>query len=140
MPRFKLHISRSLLDAVIAHARAETPNECCGLLAGMIENGEGRVAWHFPLVNELFSPTEYLSESGSMIAAEKGRRTAGLEVLAIYHSHPASEPIPSKTDLARNYWGETVMHVIVGLAGIQASIRGWWLGETDFQEAEIVVT
>ena len=70
----------------------------------------------------------------------KAARAEGIEVLAIYHSHPASEPIPSMTDLANNTWGETAMHVIVGLAGTEVSVRGWWLGEKDFQEAEIDVT
>ena len=137
MPRFALHISRSLLDAVIAHARAELPNECCGLLAG---SADGRAMRHFPIRNDLASPTEYLTNARDLLDAMKASRADGIEVLAIYHSHPASDPIPSKTDLANNTWGENAMHVIVGLAGIQASIRGWWLGETDFQEAEIVVT
>lgn len=136
MPRPTLHISRALLDAVIAHARAEWPNECCGLLAG---SADGRVTRHFPIRNDLASPTEYLTNARDLLDAMKASRADGIEVLAIYHSHPASDPIPSKTDLANNTWGETAMHVIVGLAGIQASIRGWWLGETDFQEAKIVV-
>ena len=137
MPRPTLHISRALLDAVIAHARAEVPNECCGLLAG---SNDGRVKRHFPIRNDLASPTEYLTNARDLLDAMKAARVEGIEVLAIYHSHPASEPVPSKTDLANNTWGETAMHVIVGLAGTEASVRTWWLGEKNFQEAEIVVT
>ena len=137
MPRPTLHISRALLDAVIAHARAEVPNECCGLLAG---SNDGRATRQFPIRNDLASPTEYLTNARDLLDAMKAARAEGIEVLAIYHSHPTSEPIPSKTDLANNTWGETAMHVIVGLAGTEVSVRGWWLGEKDFQEAEIVVT
>ena len=52
-PFTRLLIPRSLLDAVLAHARAELPNECCGLLAGTVEEGVGRVVARYPLVNEL---------------------------------------------------------------------------------------
>ena len=106
------------------------------MLAGKVD---GRVMRQFPIRNDLASPTEYLTNARDMLGAMKASRADGIEVLVIYHSHPASDPIPSKTDLANNTWGETAMHVIVGLAGKDASVRGWWLGEKDFQEAEIVV-
>ena len=131
-----LHIPTALLEAVIAHARTELPNECCGLLAG---STDGRVTRLFPIRNDLASPTAYLTNARDLLDAMKSARAEGIEFLAIYHSHPASEPIPSKTDLANNTWGETAMHVIVGLAGTEASVRGWWLGEKEFQEADIVV-
>ncbi len=136
MTRFKLHLSRSLLDAAIAHARAVLPNECCGLLAG---SADGRVTRHFPIRNDLASSTEYLTNARDLLDALKASRADDIEVLVIYHSHPASAAIPSKTDLENNTWGETAMHVIVGLASNQATVRGWWLGENRFQEAEIVV-
>ena len=140
MPPFtRLLVPRPLSDAVIAHARAELPNECCGLLAGVIEDGVGRVTQHLPLVNELADPTEYFSEPRSIIAAEKARRAAGTEVLAIYHSHPTSDPVPSRKDLDRNFWGETAVHVIVGLAGDEPDVRAWWLTETDYRPAEYVI-
>ncbi|HEV3235646.1 MAG TPA: M67 family metallopeptidase, partial [Gemmataceae bacterium] len=80
---------------MIAHAKAELPNECCGLLAGtIIRDGSAiqiptrKVAKAYPLINELASPREYLSEPRSMLAAEKDMRLQGLQVLAVYHSHP----------------------------------------------------
>ena len=132
-----LHIPTALLEAVIAHARTELPNECCGLLAG---STDGRATRLFPIRNDRASPTAYLTNARDLLDAMKVSRTEGIEVLAIYHSHPASEPIPSKTDLANNTWGENALHVIVGLAGTEASVRGWWLGEKEFQEAEILVS
>jgi proteasome lid subunit RPN8/RPN11 len=136
MPPFtRLLIPRPLLDAVLAHARAELPNECCGLLAGVIEGDVGRVTQHFPVGNDLASPTEYATNARDMLAALKATRSAGTDVLAIYHSHPTSVPVPSRKDLDRNFWGEAAVHVIVGLAGDEPDVRAWWLTETDYRPA-----
>jgi proteasome lid subunit RPN8/RPN11 len=121
-----LTIPRAVFDAVVAHATAERPNECCGLLAG----SGNRVTAHFPLVNELHSPTAYRSEPRSMLAAMKAMRRDGLELVAIYHSHPTSDPIPSKRDRAENEYGETVT-VIVGLAGPEPDVRVWRMTATE---------
>src|SRR6516164_9346730 len=59
---FRLLIPRSLFDAMLAHALVELPAECCGLLAGRVEGGVGVVTDRYPLVNELASATEYVSE------------------------------------------------------------------------------
>src|SRR5262245_61337598 len=117
-----LTIPRPVLESVIARARAEYPKECCGLLAG----SAGRVTKHHPLVNELASPTAFRSEPRSMLAAMKAMRADGTELLAIYHSHPSSEPVPSRRDVAENEYGD-VVHVIVGLGVGGPDVRAWLL-------------
>jgi proteasome lid subunit RPN8/RPN11 len=132
---FRLLIPRSLFDAMLAHALVELPAECCGLLAGRVEGGVGVVTDRYPLVNELASATEYVSEPHSMFAAYKAMRAAGTDVLAVYHSHPTSAPVPSRRDLERNY-SEGVVNLIVGLAAESPVVRGWWLTSTGYREAE----
>jgi proteasome lid subunit RPN8/RPN11 len=84
---------------MLTQARAELPNECCGLLAGRLDPVAVRhVQACYPLVNALARPTAYLSEPRSMFAAMRDMRELGIDVLAIYHSHPSSDPIPSRTD------------------------------------------
>lgn len=134
----RLVIPRMVLDAVIAHARGQLPNECCGLLAGVIDGDTGRVSQHFPVRNDLASPTEYLTDPRDLLAAMKATRAAGTEVLAVYHSHPASPPVPSRKDIERNTWGETAVHVIVGLGGDEPEVRAWWLGENEYREAVLI--
>lgn len=135
----RLLIPREVLDAVVAHARDEMPDECCGLLAGLVEGETGRVTQHFPVRNDLASPTEYLTNPRDLLDAMKAARAAGTEVLAVYHSHPASEPVPSRKDIERNTWGETAAHVIVGLVGAEPDVRAWWLGEAGYREAQLEI-
>ncbi len=130
---------------MLAQARAELPNECCGLLAGTAEPAApvgpplGRVMERYPLVNALASPVAYESEHAGLFAAHKDMRLRGLDVLAIYHSHPAAAPVPSRTDLARNYC-PGVVYLIISLQTEPALMRGWWLAETTFREAEFIVS
>jgi proteasome lid subunit RPN8/RPN11 len=129
-----LTIPRAVLDAVVAHARKEYPNECCGLLAG----SGIRVTRHFPLVNELASPTAYRSEPRSMLNAIKAMRRDGLELVAIYHSHPTSDPVPSRRDVAENEYGETI-YLIVGLANAEPVVQAWRMTPTGTVGVELVV-
>jgi proteasome lid subunit RPN8/RPN11 len=125
---------------MVKQAQAELPNECCGMLAGRIENEAagpvGRVLRRYPLVSAAASPREYESEPRSMFAAEKARRAEGLEFLAVYHSHPASRPVPSAADLERNY-SPGVVHLIVSLQTDVPEIRGWWLDRDSYREAAV---
>ena len=73
---FRLLIPRPIYEAMLAHALAELPAECCGLLAGTIIDGVGTVLHHFPLVNVLHSPTEFESEPRSMLDAQKAMRAS----------------------------------------------------------------
>jgi [CysO sulfur-carrier protein]-S-L-cysteine hydrolase len=136
---FRLEVPRAVFEAILEQARAELPNECCGLLAGTVEDEVGRVVERYALVNELASPVEFVSEDRSHFVADKDMRRKGLDVLAVYHSHPTTAPVPSRKDLARNY-SVDVVNLIISLAGPEPVVRGWWLTETDYREAELTVT
>lgn len=73
-----------------------------------------------------------------MLAAHKTMRATGTEVLAVYHSHPTSDPIPSRRDRERNY-SEQIVNLIVGLKGAVPEVRTWWLTADDAGEAEYVI-
>ncbi len=125
----RLRIPRPIFDAMLAHARAEHPNECCGFLAG----ANGCVTHRFPLVNALASAIAYDVEPRELLAAHRAMRALGIGEVAVYHSHPTSAPIPSASDLSRNGYGATIPHVIIGPGN---EVRAWWLGEASFEEAE----
>lgn len=125
---------------MLAQAVAELPNECCGLLGGIASDGTrpARVVRALPLVNALASPIEYESEPRSMFDTIRDLRRKGLEAVAVYHSHPNSPPIPSRTDLARN-WSEQVVNLIISLQFAQPEVRGWWLTAEGYREASCEV-
>ena len=120
---------------MIAQARAALPNECCGLLAGHVEGEVGRVEAHYPLANAAASPIEYLSDPQSMFDAVRAMRKRGIDILAVYHSHPTSEPIPSRKDCERNF-SEEVVNLIVSLEKGEPAVRAWWLTGEAFREAD----
>ena len=130
---------------MISHARAELPAECCGLLSGRVPianevQADIVVERCYRLGNKLGSPTEFESDSRSMIDAARDMRECGTDMIAIYHSHPCPPPYPSRKDLERNFYGDSVVHLIISLAGAMPEVRGWWLHEADYETAEWEVT
>ena len=132
----RLTIPDVLLTEVIEHAGDEAPLECCGLLAGHIEAGTGVVTTRYAVGNALRSQTEYETDARDMLFAFRHMREHGLELLAVYHSHPASEPVPSRRDVERNTYGTTVVHLIVGLGGPEPAVQAWWLTENGYRAAK----
>src|SRR5213075_1068459 len=75
---FRLVVPRPIYDDMLAQARAELPNECCGILAGTIatvgDERIGRVQRRYPLVNALASPVEYNADVKGHFQAERDMR------------------------------------------------------------------
>ena len=132
-PFARLVIPKAILDAVLSQARAELPNECCGVLAGQVDLGVGTVSQHFPVRNDLSSPKSYATNPRDLLHVLRATRAAGTEWLAVYHSHPSSAAIPSRTDLANNTYGTSLVHLVLGLAASEPDLRAWWLGDSDWQ-------
>jgi proteasome lid subunit RPN8/RPN11 len=142
---FRLIVPQLIYDEMVAQAIAELPNECCGLLAGVVEQCSdeggatvriGRIVKRYPLVNEAKSPVLFFDGGKDLFAAARDMRELSLETLVVYHSHPTTHPIPSKTDLANHYWGPDVMCLILSLQEESPRARGWWLSDVDYREAE----
>ena len=124
-----LEINAKLWDELVEHSLDEAPNECCGFLIG-----SGGVASRvLRLRNEAASPREYHADPRDLFAAHRTMRDSELELVAIYHSHPASEAKPSQRDLAENFY-EDVPHIIISLAGPTPVIRAFRLLSTRFEE------
>ncbi len=106
-----LTIPKSYIDEMIAHARAEAPNECCGILAGR----DGRVLKHFPARNAEASPYRYNIDSRELLQIWREVEDNGWELQAIYHSHTFTGAYPSATDIKLANWPEA-LYIIVSLA------------------------
>jgi len=94
---------------IIAHAHEEGPRECCGLLIGKVDVVERSVRAR----NLETRSTRYLIDPEDHFAAIRAARSEGREVIGAYHSHPASAPVPSPTDIAEANNGSDFLYVIV---------------------------
>jgi proteasome lid subunit RPN8/RPN11 len=134
---FRLQVPRAIFEAMLAQAAAEAPNECCGWLLGNVNAAAGvaLVTERHPLTNTLASPTRYLADPKQLLMIERRVREQKLSHLSIYHSHPTSEPVPSRTDMEWAYY-PGIVSLIISLVHTPPLVRGWWVSETDYREAE----
>jgi [CysO sulfur-carrier protein]-S-L-cysteine hydrolase len=92
-----LTIERALVDKIIAHARADHPDEACGIVAGPA--GSDRPTRVVPMTNAERSPTYHSFESGEWLQVSRELDDRDEEMLVHYHSHTATEAYPSRTDI-----------------------------------------
>jgi [CysO sulfur-carrier protein]-S-L-cysteine hydrolase len=117
-----LRISRQLLDEVVAHAQAEAPKECCGMIAA----SDGRAVSVHRARNAARVPKQrYEMHPQDQYDILTAIDDAGNEIGAIYHSHPRTEPEPSQTDInLADKWPDP-LYVIVGLEHSEPDVRAW---------------
>jgi [CysO sulfur-carrier protein]-S-L-cysteine hydrolase len=104
-----LTISRDLHDKIVAHARADHPDEACGVLAGPA--GSDRAGRFIPMTNAARSPTFYEFDSTEQFQVWREMDERDEEPVVIYHSHTATEAYPSRTDIS--YAGEPNAHYVL---------------------------
>lgn len=92
-----LTIPRDVLDAVVAHARRDHPDEACGIVAGPLDSDEPQR--HVPMTNAERSPTFYSFSPSEQLAVWREMDDRDERPVVIYHSHTATEPYPSRTDI-----------------------------------------
>jgi len=93
-----LVIRRDLVDAMVAHARRDHPDEACGVLAGPA--GSDRAERIIEMTNAERSPTFYRFDSMEQLRVHREMEAAGEVPVVIYHSHSATEAYPSRTDIS----------------------------------------
>jgi [CysO sulfur-carrier protein]-S-L-cysteine hydrolase len=92
-----LVIRADLVEAMVAHARRDHPDEACGILAG--PDGSNRPERHIPMVNAERSPTFYRFDSHEQLIVWRALDDADEVPVVLYHSHTATEAYPSRTDV-----------------------------------------
>jgi len=92
-----LTISTALHDKIVAHARADHPDEACGVIAGPA--GSDRPVRFIPMLNAERSPTFYRFDSMEQLRVWREMDERDEEPVVIYHSHTATQAYPSRTDI-----------------------------------------
>jgi proteasome lid subunit RPN8/RPN11 len=129
-----MRIATELYEEVIAHARAEAPNECCGMIA----TRDGEAVRVYRARNAAASPLRYEIDGAEQFQIQMAIEDDGLDLGAIYHSHTRSEPYPSQTDINLAFYPHS-LYVIVGLARGEPDVRAYTIREGRVVEAELVV-
>ncbi|SOD65040.1 Proteasome lid subunit RPN8/RPN11, contains Jab1/MPN metalloenzyme (JAMM) motif [Streptomyces zhaozhouensis] len=93
-----LTITAELRDQIIAHARADHPDEACGVVAGPA--GTDRPERFVPMLNAARSPTFYEFDSEELLRLYNEMDARDEDPVVIYHSHTATEAHPSRTDIS----------------------------------------
>ena len=129
-----MRMPQALYDEMVAHARADAPDECCGMIATV--DGEA-VALH-RAENTAHSPLRYEIDGAEQYRIQMAIDDAGHDLGAIYHSHTRSAPEPSQTDINLAFDPDT-LYIIVGLAGADPEVRAWEIRDGRVSEAELSV-
>jgi proteasome lid subunit RPN8/RPN11 len=131
-----MRIAQRLIDEMVAHAREDLPDECCGMVGGA--GDEARVV--VPVVNSAASPLRFEMDPQGQYNALKAIEDDGQEMLAIYHSHTKSAAYPSQTDVNQAVNWPDAIYLIVSLQDADApEVKGYWLKDLKIADAELVV-
>jgi proteasome lid subunit RPN8/RPN11 len=132
-----VRIDRALLERIVAHARRDFPNECCG----MVGVRAGRAVAVHQATNVAASPLRFEVDGLEVHRAIEAIEADGGELGAIYHSHTRSAPYPSQTDV--NFakgWGPTVEWLIVGVRRDgEPTWRSYRIDDGAIEEIEVEV-
>lgn len=130
-----IEIPRAVLEAMVEHARAESPLEACGLVGGR----PGRAERFYPTPNADASPVHYTIPPLEILRVMRELDREGLDLVAIFHSHPATRAYPSPTDIRNAHYPDSV-YLILSLAGAAPDLRGYRIvdGQVDPVDVRIV--
>ena len=128
----ELHIPNNIFQQMLQQAKAEAPIEACGILAGK----DGTVEKFYKMTNADQSSDHFMMEPVEQFKVVKDIRSAGLEMLAIYHSHPESPARPSAEDI-RLAVTPDVVYAIVSLQNAEPVVKGFLIENSKVSEVTV---
>jgi proteasome lid subunit RPN8/RPN11 len=130
-----MRLSRDIVDDLVAHAREDAPNECCGIIAA--ENG--RAVRLFRATNAEASPVRYSLDPREQYAITMEIEEHGWELGAIYHSHTRSPAYPSQTDVNLAFYPDA-LYVIVSVQDLdRPDVRAFRIVEGRIEPIELEI-
>jgi proteasome lid subunit RPN8/RPN11 len=130
----EISISAEVANSLMAHAQRDTSEECCGLLAGR----GGRITRVFPATNAAKDPTtSYEIAPKELFQLIREIRAVGLELLGIYHSHPAGMNDPSARDIGRAYYPDAAYFILSPREGAPQAVRAFSIRDGRAAELQI---
>jgi [CysO sulfur-carrier protein]-S-L-cysteine hydrolase len=134
-----IEITAAQREEMIAHAREDAPNECCGLLFGKLNDHGGRADRLLRMENVEHSPLNYRVDGKALFEAFEAMDKIGLDLVGIYHSHTHSPARPSRTDIALAGYPDA-HYLIVSLEDpARPDLRAFTIVDEKVEEQEVVV-
>ncbi len=127
-------IKKDIQDKIIEHARKEAPIEACGYLASQ----DGVIVRHYEMKNIDQSLEHFSFSPEEQFAVVRDARAQGLEISAVYHSHPASPARPSAEDIRLAY-DPSLSYVIISLAGGRTDVKSFRIVQSSAAAEEMEV-
>jgi proteasome lid subunit RPN8/RPN11 len=129
-----IRVQDGVLFSLQAHAQGEPHHERCGLLAGR----DGVIARVLHAHNIAGDPaTQYEIAPAELFQLMREIRSAGLQLLGIYHSHPHGVNEPSRTDIARAYYPDAAYFIISPDAHAKKPVRAFAIRDGVVSELQV---
>ncbi len=125
-----------MVDAVVAHARRDHPDECCGVISGK----DGVASRLFAMENAERSPTGFVFDSAEWLRVYRDIDDADEEPLVVYHSHTATEAYPSRTDVRWSATAGFPHWLLVSTRDERDEVRAFTIEDGVVTEQEVRVT
>lgn len=132
-------LSADMVQALVDHARAEYPNEMCGVIVGDRPAAAGGVPLRWePTRNRAASPLRYEIHPDDLLRLTIETEAADEEFWAIAHSHTHSAPRPSETDLGLAFYPDAI-YLLVSLADDEPALAAWRIVDGEIHPVELLV-
>lgn len=107
-----IELNKSDAQKLLENALSGLPNEACGLLGGVVENGVIVIKEVYVLKNIDESREHFTMDPSEQLKAIKDMRLKGLKLIGNWHSHPESEARPSDEDKKLAHDSKAVYSII----------------------------
>jgi [CysO sulfur-carrier protein]-S-L-cysteine hydrolase len=137
-------LSASIRDAIVAQARAEYPDESCGLIVGDAPAAAGGVALRYePARNKAASPYRYEIDPADLLRLTIATDDADQVFWGIVHSHTHTPAVPSPTDVGLAFYPDA-LYLLVSLSEAESDpttgepgIRAWRIVDGEVHEVAL---
>jgi proteasome lid subunit RPN8/RPN11 len=134
-----VELPATMVQALVDHARAEYPNEMCGVIVGDRPAAAGGEALRWePTRNQAASALRYEIHPDDLLRLTIETENAGEEFWAIVHSHTHSPPRPSLTDVGLAFYPDAV-YLLVSLAEDEPALAAWRIVDGEIHPVELIV-
>jgi [CysO sulfur-carrier protein]-S-L-cysteine hydrolase len=131
---WNMQIKREVIDAIHAQAVEKAPIEACGFLMGL----QGRITRRYPMINAEAREDHFTFDPNEHITALKVAKEEGLDIIGMYHSHPATPARPSAEDIRLAHY-PAIIYVITSLLDGAVTTKGFYIREGIVEEEPLLI-